>query len=161
MEQPSRKNLRLENYDYSKPGSYFVTVCTKDKKCILSTIVGADAHIGPHPVLSQEGMIVEKYLRNIPGLGSYVIMPNHIHMILHIFAESLLQGPVWASAPVRVNISQMIRSFKILVTKELGHSIWHRSYYDHIIRDERDYQIRARYIEENPSKWFFDDYYVP
>ena len=46
---PTRKNLRLPEYEYSTPGAYFVTVCTADKKCILSTIVGADAHIGPYP----------------------------------------------------------------------------------------------------------------
>ena len=159
--EPQRKQMRLREYDYHTPGAYFITLCTKDKACILSTIVGADAHIGPYPKLTKNGMVVEKYLRNIPGVGRYVIMPNHIHMILHISAEDILQGPMWASAPTKANVPQLIKSFKILVTKELGRSIWQRSYYDHVIRDERDYQIRVQYIDENPAKWFFDDYYVP
>ena len=48
-----------------------------------------------------------------------------------------------------------------MVTKELGYSIWQRSYYDHIIRDEADYQGRVQYIQENPAKWYYDDYYIP
>ena len=88
-------------------------------------------------------------------------MPNHVHIILHVSAEDILQGPMRASAPTGTSVPQLIKSFKILVTKELGESIWQRSYYDHIIRDEKDYQTRIQYIDENPAKWFFDDYYVP
>ena len=155
-----RKRLRLGDYDYSTPGAYFITVCTKDKKCILSTIVGDDAHIVPYPRLTKVGAVVEKYLKRIPGIGNYVIMPNHVHLILHISADTIVEGPMWASAPTRANVPQLIKSWKILVTKELGESIWHRSYYDHVIRDNRDYQLRVRYIEENPAKWIYDDYYV-
>ena len=151
----------MTHYDYSQSGAYFVTVCTKDRKCLLGTIVGGDAHIAPHMELSSAGIVVEKYLRSIPGLGEYVIMPNHVHMILHISASNILQGPMWASAPTGANIPALIRSWKILVSKELGASIWQRSYYDHIIRNERDYLIRVQYIQENPAKWFFDDYYIP
>jgi REP element-mobilizing transposase RayT len=52
-----------------------------------------------------------------------------------------------------------VRSWKILVSKELGESIWQRSYYDHVIRDEEDYVTKVQYIEENPAKWFYDDYF--
>ena len=168
-----RKHLRLEDYSYSSPGVYFITVCTQDKHCILSTIVGADAHIGPpsgttpvgadahigpYPRLTPIGTVVEKYLRNIPGVGHYVIMPNHVHLLLHISAANPSEGPVWSWAPNNVHVPQLIRSWKTMVTKELGHSIWQRSYYDHIIRDEADYQCRVRYIA---AKWYYDDYYVP
>ena len=156
-----RKAPRLDSYSYSTPGAYFVTVCTHDKRCILSTIVGADAHIGPHPRLTPIGTVVEKYLRNIPGIGCYVIMPNHIHMLLHISAENATEGPVWSWAPTKACIPQLIRSFKILVSKELGHGIWQRSYYDHIIRNEADYYTHVQYITENPAKWYYDDYYTP
>ena len=155
-----RKNPRLPDYEYSQPGAYFVTVCTKEKACILSTIVGGDAHIAPYPQLTMIGRVCDKYLRSIPGIGAYVIMPNHIHMMLHLSAKSSSDGPMWASAPTEANISTLVRSWKILVTKELGKSIWQRSFYDHIIRDEADYLIKVQYIQENPKKWYFDDYYV-
>ena len=62
------------------------------------------------------------------------------------------------SAPT---ISQYMRAFKGLATKEAGISLWQRSYYDHIIRDEQDYLRIAEYIIENPAKWTEDRYYVP
>ena len=104
---------------------------------------------------------MEKYIKSIPGIGEYVIMPNHVHMILRISATDVLQGPMWASAPTNASVPDMIRSFKTLISKELGESIWQRSYYDHVIRDEADYLVRVRYMEENPSKWLYDDYYIP
>lgn len=158
---PVRKQNRLADYDYSQPGAYFISVCTENRKCLLSKIVGADAHIGPHPALTDIGLVVEKYLKTIPGIGAYVVMPNHVHMILHISSTDTRQGPMWASAPTNIRIPSVIRSFKTLVSKELGYSIWQRSYYDHIIRDEQDYWVRVRYIQENPAKWYYDDYFIP
>ena len=156
---PERKQNRLADYDYSQPGAYFITVCTKDRKCILSTVVGGDAHIAPYTKLTTIGMVAEKYLKTIPGVDQYVIMPNHVHMILWISAENFVKGPMWASAPTKSNIAQLVRSWKILVTKEIGQALWQRSYYDHIIRDEQDYLIKAQYIADNPAKWQEDDYF--
>ena len=156
---PQRKNNRLAEYDYSQSGAYFITVCTKEKKCLLSTVVGGDAHIAPSLRLTPMGETVQKYLCRIPGVAEYVIMPNHVHMILRISAKELLQGPMWASAPTEASVPSLIRSWKTLVSKELGQSIWQRSYYDHIIRDEQDYTRIAQYIIENPAKWRDDRYF--
>ena len=157
---PTRKQNRLADFDYSQPGAYFVTVCTKDRKCILSTIVGGDAHIAPYTRLTSVGIVADKYLRTIPGIAEYVIMPNHVHMILRISASDPLKGPMWASAPTQTNVPTLVRSWKTLVSKELGRSIWQRSYYDHVIRDEMDYIVKAQYIADNPAKWQDDDYYM-
>ncbi len=169
---PERKKNRLADYSYSQPGAYFITVCTKEKVCILSKIVGADAHIGPQPnpnvgadahigpKLTGIGLIVEKYLRSIPGVAEYVIMPNHVHVILRISAENMLDGPVWEDAPTKASVSSLIRSWKVLVSKEVGQSIWQRSYYDHIIRNEREYVEIAEYIQNNPIRWCDDCYYL-
>ena len=61
-EKPTRKNLRLKEYDYNGAGYYFVTICTKDRKCILSNIVGTDDHIGPKVQLTEIGKLVQKYI---------------------------------------------------------------------------------------------------
>ena len=155
-----RKRNRLKGYDYSQPGAYFITICVKDRKCLLSRVVGGDAYIAPCTELTSIGIVIEKFLRTIPGIAHYVIMPNHIHMILHISAEDLRRGPMWASAPTNVDISSLIRSWKILVTKELGKSIWQRSYYDHVIRDEQDYYTKLQYIKDNPARWQKDVYFT-
>ena len=151
-----RKKLRLENYDYKSYGAYFLTVCTTDKKHILGKIVGGDAHIAPHIELSAYGITVEKYIKNIKGIDAYTIMPNHIHLIIRVGFDS--DGTMWASSPTQ-GIPQLIKSFKIMVSKECGKTIFQRSYYDHIIRDEKDYMEKQDYILTNPSKWAGDEYY--
>ena len=151
-----RKKLRLENYDYKSYGAYFLTVCTTDKKHILGKIVGGDAHITPHIELSAYGITVKKYIKNIKGIDAYTIMPNHIHLIIRVGFDS--DGTMWASSPTQ-GIPQLIKSFKIMVSKECGKTIFQRSYYDHIIRDEKDYMEKLNYILSNPLKWADDEYY--
>ena len=158
MELPKRKQTRLKDYDYSSPGTYFITICVKDRKQLLSKIVGDDAHIVPQNNLSEIGLMCDKYINNINikyenvTVDKYVIMPNHIHLII------FLHGTMRASSPTR-NIEDIVRSFKIMVTKETGKSIWQRSYHDHIIRGEKDYQKIWEYIDTNPIKWELDCFY--
>ena len=94
-----RKSLRLPNYDYGQSGAYFVTICTKEKRPVLSSIVGAADLCGPRSHLTAWGTVVEKYLRGIPGIEQYVIMPNHLHMIF--FIRQTLGGPQGSAAPTR------------------------------------------------------------
>lgn len=160
--EPKRKRMRLAGYDYSRPGAYFVTVCTRERKCILSRIiVGADALGGPMVMLTDAGRIAEKHLLTtdrIKGLHveKYVIMPNHVHMILMIERED---GPPEASAPTSALLPQAIGIWKRLVHHELGQDIFQRSYHDHVIRDENDFRAIWEYIETNPARWAEDRYY--
>ena len=146
---PERKPNRLPEYDYSQNGAYFITICTKERRKILSHIVGDDAHIVP----TQYGSIVERYILNAPEIEKYVIMPDHVHMIVR-----LDDGTMWASSPTEKNrqksrIASIVRSLKTLVTKEIGEPIFQRSYYDHVIRNRQDYNEVWEYIENNPRKW--------
>ncbi len=140
---PQRKRLRLSDYDYSKEGYYFITICTKGRNCVLSNIV-FDTNNAAILQLRPYGEIAESYIKTIPGIDKYVIMPNHIHMIVRkTNGKSIVSD---------------IRSFKGLVTKRIGERIWQASYYDHIIRNEKDYQEKWRYIAENPARWKDDEY---
>ena len=112
---------------------------------------------GPRSHLTAWGTVVEKYLRGIPGIEQYVIMPNHLHMI--VFIRQTLGGPQGSAAPTS-DLSMRIKAFKSLVTKALGFLIFQRSYYDHVIRCEEDYLRIAEYIQNNPAKWMEDTYYV-
>ncbi len=149
MNKPIRKQLRLPDYNYSGAGVYFVTICTKNRAQILSRVVGDDAHIVPTPI----GRVVERHLLSIPGIETYVIMPNHIHMLVRITG-----GPMWASAPTG-SIPSLVRSFKTLVTKSVGQPLFQRSYHDHIVRNEQDYRDAWQYIENNPAQWRLDELY--
>ena len=157
MELPKRKPIRLPDYDDSRPGAYFITICTKDRRCILSDIsVGADALGGPNLQLTDTGKVVEQYILStdhIPGfrVDKYVVMPNHIHMILRIGS-----GPPGASAPT---VSDAVGALKRLVNRRLGHDIWQRSFHEHVIRNENDYREIWEYIDANPAKWAEDRYY--
>ena len=144
MTLPTRKWPRLNGWDYSKNGLYFLTICTEGKKCILSSISPQSPHSSLIS-LTATGEIVDTYIKTIQGIDKYVIMPNHVHMII----QKSNGKP----------ISSDVRSFKTLTTKKLGYSIWQKYYYDHIIRDEHDYLIKWDYIDKNPGKWFEDEYF--
>ena len=153
-----RKPTRLKEYDYSTPGAYFVTICTKDKKHILSNIaVGEGLCALPKNTLTQTGEIVEESLKyineNIDGItiDKYVIMPNHIHIIIVIENTGGHGGPP---------LQNIINRFKSYTTNRVGRIIWQRSFHDHIIRNREDYLSIWQYIEENPAKWQSDDYYI-
>lgn len=144
MVLPQRKKIRVGEYDYSQCGAYFVTICTQNRRPILSNIVGDDAHIVP----KRYGQIAEKYLKNAAEIEKYVIMPDHIHMLIRLEEQGAEKRSPQAS-----RIASIVRSIKTLTTKEIGEPIFQRSYYDHVIRNQRDYNEIWEYIENNPRKW--------
>ena len=153
MDLPKRKPNRLAGYDYDQNGAYFVTFCTQDRKKVLSKIVGDDALIVP----SSYGLIVEKYIRNVPEIEKYVIMPDHVHMIIRLDNGRMTDRPTdsdrGTGARSGNKVAQIVRAIKGLSVKEIGAPIFQRSYYDHVIRDQRDYNECWEYIEYNPRKW--------
>ena len=163
MNLPVRKRVRLKNYDYSSEGAYFITICTHNKQCIFSNIVGQG--LAPAAVeLSTLGEIanteildLENRYKNIK-INKYVIMPNHIHAIIIIDTKT-------AGASPCPTLSDIICAFKSLVTRKCHilnskQNIWQSSFHDHIIRDEADYLKIWNYIDTNPQKWNEDCFYV-
>ena len=150
---PERKPNRLKEYDYSTPGAYFITICVKDRLPMLSTIpVGATIGRPIKPVLKKHDIIVEKAIKKIPkhyptvSVDSYVIMPDHVHLLLQIHSE------VGGRPLVAPTIERVIKQTKGAITKQIGFSIWQKSFYDHIIRNENDYRDIWEYIVNNPIK---------
>lgn len=154
----TRKNIRLREYDYAQNGYYFITICTKNRKCILSTIENYNERRGDHwssiicSKLTLIGKIVEKYIKKMKiiykniDIDEYIIMPNHIHIILIINEKQ------------KVTISQMIQQLKGIISKELKQSIWQKLFYEHIIRCEKEYLQIKQYIQNNPYNWEDDIY---
>ena len=174
-----RKPLRLRGYDYGKAGYYFLTICTAVRgENILAEIspgpqtVGAAALGGPSPIfaepvlnaldnwtitLTPAGEIVRQHIENInvayggrAGIDCYVIMPDHIHVVVWIC--TLGNGPPRAAAPT-VALPGIVNALKGLSSKKVGYRIWQRSYYEHIIRGQEDLQNTRQYILDNPQKW--------
>ena len=111
------------------------------KQCIFSSIVGGGALDAPQNILSEIGKIIEKYIlltNNIVSVSvdKFVIMPNHIHLILIIQNTG---GTSKAPSPTNNIISHAVSTFKRFVNKEAGQNVFKLSFHDHIIRGERDF----------------------
>ena len=159
-----RRSIRLPGFDYTRPGAYFLTICTDGRACMFGEVVEGEMR------LNEAGRIVEECWEAIPahfpivGLDVFVIRPNHIHGIA-IIAEG--RGTPWRAPtaehfqkPVAGSIPTIIRSYKSAVTKQInelrrtpGGVVWQHNYYEHIARDERDLNSIRAYIQSNPTRW--------
>jgi len=150
---PKRKQNRIEDYDYSTPGAYFITVCTANREKIFWNGVGADSIRPQNLPLSNAGRIAEQGILQVAEhyenvvVDKYCIMPDHIHLLLRIQPE--LDGQI-LSAPT---VSTVVGSMKRWVSKQIGRSIWQKSFYDHGVRNQQDYDEIWEYIENNPLKY--------
>ena len=145
---PVRKNPRMEGYNYATPNYYFVTVCTKNKKCLFAS----------HTKCNGFGKLAEAALREIPEhfahiqIDKYVIMPNHIHAIV-----VLEEGAA--------SLSTVIGQYKSYVTRQIHKiapdtEVWQASFHDHVIRNKESYLRIWNYIDGNWQKWQEDCYFT-
>ncbi|UCB57618.1 MAG: transposase [Candidatus Omnitrophota bacterium] len=166
-EYKTRKQIRLKEYDYSLNGYYFITMCSYNRENIFGEIpVGAD---GCRPdnntkiILNEYGLIVEEELKNTENirqeikLDRYAIMPNHVHCII-IIQRQLSGGQ--PAAPTGQTLSSFVSGFKSVATKRINilrdtsaKPVWQRSFYDHIIRNDRSLNAIREYISNNPFNW--------
>jgi REP element-mobilizing transposase RayT len=160
-DRPKRKPLRLPEYDYRQNGVYYITICVENHRNLLRDVGAIINRPIAKPVLSAYGLIVDKHIGGIPYyypevlVDKYVIMPNHIHLLLQIHRS----GGDGGRLIIAPTISKIVQQLKSAVTKEIDNSIWQKSFYDHIIRDDDDYLTRWKYIDDNPVKWAEDEYY--
>ena len=162
-EKHKRKTIRLKEFDYSQPGEYFVTICTKNHECRFGAIVDGKMN------LNEKGKIVDRCWKGILEhfsnvvLDEYVIMPNHIHGIL-ILNESAVSLQEQFGKPVPGSLSTIVRSFKSAVTKRINEThltgagdapLWQPRYYDRIIRNEKELNNIREYIANNIITWMF------
>ncbi len=174
-ELPKRKSTRLKEYDYSTAGAYFVTICVRDRKQILSEIdrvhsmdaddaTGLAVGEGLAPPefrvrLKPCGCVAKEQLQQLENRFSnvtvkdYVIMPDHIHAVIFLREQA-------GAASHSPTMNDVICAFKSLTSRickqKFGiEKMFQRSYAEHIIRDKTDYETRRRYIYENPLRWYY------
>ncbi len=153
---PRRRRLRLTGYDYSQPGMYFITICVKEKACLLGEISGSEMQ------RNQLGGIVKTCWLEIPAyysiviLDAFVVMPNHIHGIIYVGAGS-------PRPSYRPTLGNIVGYFKYQSTKGVnelrqtpGTSFWQRNFFDHVIRDDNSLNRIREYIITNPQRWELD-----
>ena len=181
-ELKDRKTTRLKGVDYNHNKIVFLTICTKERRCILSRVVGTGVLDGPQhrqPAgfvrggnsnglqvqLTRYGQIADKYILQLNdfyddlSVESYVIMPNHIHILLWVKSDE--NGPSRTPVPTIQNSvpARFVSTFKRFCNKEYGMNLWQYRSNDHIIRDRQDYEEHLRYINENPMRWQYDELY--
>ena len=163
MDLTNRKRLRLEDYNYSGQGTYFLTLCSIDKACLFSRIVGDGVLDVPQIELSIYGQMIQDTLQEMDRLyqnlriDKYVIMPNHVHLLVTLLPA---EGTSGRPSPTNAAIPSFVGTLKRFVNRRSGRQMFQRSYYDHIVRDEKDYLARWKYIDDNPIKWQEDSLYV-
>jgi REP element-mobilizing transposase RayT len=168
-----RHSIRLKEYDYAQPGGYFITIVTYHRDSLFGEIWNKVMQ------LNGFGKIADECWRAIPEhfpnveLGAYVVMRNHVHGIIVIndgadASASARRGTIYRAPteqfgkPVAGSIPTVIRTFKSAVSRRIGREhnvtgIWQRNYYEHVIRDDKDWDRIHRYIESNPSMWAEDE----
>lgn len=151
---PKRKSTAIPHYDYSQPGAYFITLCVEKRRPILGKIDSS-----PQVVLSSIGKIVSDVWYSLPqrfpcldaiSQSIFVVVPDHIHGILQITAGGASPSPT---------LHQILGSFKSITTIETnrllgtpGQKLWQRSAYEHILRNQQDFDEATGYIAENPAR---------
>jgi putative transposase len=179
QELPRRKPIRLQGYDYSQSGAYFVTICVHGKRCLLSSVAGKFVELTPagEIVRNAWNALPERFPRVV--LDEFVIMPNHLHGILALVGEGLAPPGVSAGKVSNAkatlahpssfaearndSLAEVIDAFKSISTIKVnrllhrnGIPLWQRSYYEHIVRKGEDLRKIQQYIMENPLNWALD-----
>jgi len=167
-----RRSIRIKDYDYSREGLYFITICTFNHKCLFGYIDNDEMILNEFGKITCHEWLQTGEIRKNVVLQEFVIMPNHMHGILEI-NDSIRRGTMHRAPterfgkPTSNTIPTIVRGFKSTVTKQInnirntpGQSVWQRSYYEHIIRNEKSYNQISEYIRYNPEKWLKDKYYM-
>lgn len=186
---PNRRSIRLKDYDYSAQGSYFITLVTQDRLKLFGTITEGKMILSPVGKIVAEEWIKTIQIRPNIILGEFIVMPDHMHMILTISTKiKNSEEQEWIHPNPKSpshTIGAIIRGFKGAATKKINlflnstgesqfarkesqfarkasqflptefykNKIWQRNYYEHIIRDQKDYCRIEQYIIDNPSNW--------
>lgn len=151
---PQRKSPRLEGYDYSQAGAYFVTPCTYKRKHWFGEVTDGKMQRNATGQLTHEHILkIPSFYENV-DIDYFVVMPNHLHIIVIISDMPNIK---------RYSLDHIIGNFKGGVTRNFHKKhdaiLWQRSFHEHIIRDETDLNRLRQYILYNPAKWAEDRYF--
>jgi len=165
-ERHHRHSTRLQEYDYSHAGAYFVTLCTKDRKNLFGEIGNGSMQF------NRFGEIVQACWQDLPSrypgmeLDALVVMPNHLHAIVLLPVGAIHELPLRSCRIQRrkMLLPKIVGYAKMNTAKRINQlrntpstSVWQRNYYEHIIRDETSLSNIRLYISENPMRWADDE----
>lgn len=177
---PQRQPIRNPNHDYSQPCSYFITIDIRFGQCLFG-YAKADNQIELNPL----GKMAESCWQEIPVhfphilLGKYVIMPNHLHGIVHLRFKgakydkecTAIDLPIRYDHPAdfepnrfgplkKGSLAVVLNQFKSAVTRWANSNQkdsffeWHEKFFDRAVKDKEALFLAEKYIEMNPHKWW-------
>jgi REP element-mobilizing transposase RayT len=178
IEYTNRRTIRMQSYDYSMNGAYFVTICTHNKRCMFGNVDNGQMLLSPMGKITNECLIKIQEQFKIVKLSSYIIMPNHLHCVLFIESNNCTgsihrirdngldkSSPYISKNPMLskgISLGQVIRFHKAKTTYTIRNVLgdydfkWQRNYYERVIRDEDELFNICEYIENNPVNWYSD-----
>jgi len=160
-----RRSRRLPHYNYSQVGAYFVTVCTNGRECLLGDIINGEMKLNGWGKIVREEWLRTETVRPNVKLGTFIIMPNHLHGIIHLTNVGTTRrvaptGKEEVCGPKAGSLGAILGQFKSVTTKRTQAggrnsdiSVWQRNYYERVIRDEDELEKIREYIVYNPQKW--------
>jgi REP element-mobilizing transposase RayT len=200
-----RRSIRLQGYDYSQAGAYFVTLCAQNRKCLFGDIVDGAMRVNDAGLMA--GHWYRELENKFPGIqcDAFVCMPNHVHFVVVNIGARPADGPVGADLCVRPGsvpkqtgrthrfaptqkpekgeypnkgehigppLRTIVQWFKIMTTNDYIRGVrqsgwpafpgklWQRNYWEHVVRDETDWNDIREYIQNNPARWEMDKLFV-
>jgi putative transposase len=155
------ESARLPGWNYASNGSYFITICSYKSMLFLGRIIDGKMELSNLGTIVQAELLRSFEVRHELKCMCYVIMPNHLHLIVNLTQIELYkQNRVKKSALAPKSISTFVGGFKSSVTSKIQtisnisyKKVWHPRFYDHIIRDSDEYDFISNYIANNPATW--------
>ena len=184
-EIPNRKSIRLPNYDYSQTGAYFVTIGTWNHTCLFGDVVDDEVRLNAMGrIVDQAWQEIPAHYPGVT-VEDFVVMPNHMHGVIlieeidtgaadeknrtadvgarHALDQITGVGAAYMPPVRKATLGVIVATFKAAVTREIHKireysslRVWHRNYYERVIRDEREYEQIVDYIHANPMNWAGD-----
>ena len=160
-----RNSLRRPHYYYTSTGAYFVTICAARRACIFGAVVNGQMQLNDLGQLAAAAWpaLVDQHIH--AGLDSYVVMPNHVHVLLWLRPPTLRQphtpAPEQSFGHVTAgSLSALVRAYKSSVTQGAkahhllsASQLWQRNFYDNIVRNDAALAQIREYIRRNPERW--------
>jgi len=160
-----RKFIRMSSFDYSSPGAYFVTILTYQRQPLFGNLENGLMHLSPLGDLASSVWLGLSGRFTEVEIDELIVMPDHFHGILILKNEELMQNKsISALNSPRLSLGTLIATYKSTVTRVFHFNnpgnkqqIWHRNYYEHIIRDKHELDQIRNYIQENPTRGESDE----
>lgn len=161
------RSIRLQNFDYSQSGAYFVTIVSHERRCIFGSIEN------DYVTLSLAGQCADAIISALPEhfpieINHKVVMPNHIHFLVSINSDTSEKESNNTEPPrgtTTRSINAIVQNMKANTTRHIhrilnnDEPVWHRNYFEHVVRDQNDFDRIYTYIENNPLTWQKDEFW--